>query len=169
MNMKKLVSLAGFSALLAVSPVNASLVVSETTTPSGVFYNYSYTLSESVSSVPYTDFLLSTGDLSPTNVTLNLDGGGAGAWTWLDYSATQVDFYNSGTGTLNLGDSLVISFTSFLPPGPQTLQGFNINTLAASNIVSTPGPTVVPEPGTLSFIAIGLSAVAIGIRRRIHV
>jgi hypothetical protein len=56
-----------------------------------------------------------------------------------------------------------------LPPGPQTLQGFNITTGAASNIVSTSGPTPVPEQGTLSIVAIGLGAVAIGIRRRMHV
>ncbi len=169
MNMKKLALLAGFSALLAVSPINASLLVSEITTPSGGFYDYFYTLSESSPGAPYTDFLLSAGDLSPTNVTFNFDGGGAGAWTWLDYSATQVDFFDSGTGTLNLGDSLVISFASFLPPGTQTFQGFNINTGAASNIVTTSGPTATPEPGTLSVLVLGLGALAIGIRRRSRV
>jgi hypothetical protein len=165
--MRKMTLVAGFIGLLAALPVSASLVVNESSVSSNNFWKYTYTLSESGTSASYTDFLLSTADLSPTNVTFNFDNSGADSWTWLDYSATQVDFYNSGTGSLNLGDSLVISFTSFLPPGAQALQGFNINTGASSNVVNTSGPTATPEPGTLSTLALGLAFLAIGIRRKI--
>ena len=159
--MRKILLLAGLTNLLVTSPIFAGLIANENTTQSGGFWNYSYTLGETGVSVPYTDILLSTADLSPTNVAINFNGGGAGSWTWVDFSASQLDFFNSGTGSLNLGDSLVISFRSFLPPGPQTVQGFNINTSAVSNIVNTSGPSTIPEPGTLGVLAFGIGALAL--------
>ena len=167
--MTKLIWLASVTGLLAVMPLSATLLVSETTSPAGAFYNYSYTFSEAGTSAAYTDFLLTTADLSPTNVTLNFDGTGAGAWTYLDYSATQIDFFNSATGSLHLGDSLVVTFRSFLPPGSQTAQGFNNNTGAGSNSVTTAGPTAAtatPEPASFGFIGIGICAIGALIRRK---
>ncbi len=167
--MKKLFLLASFSGLLSVLPAAASIVVDETASPSGAFWNYRYAVSEAGTSAAFTDIVLTSADLSPTDVAFNFDSGGAGSWTWFDLSSTQLDFFNSGTGTLNSGDTLLITFTSDLGPGPQTMQAFNVSSGVSSNVVSSDGPAAsaaVPEPASVVFLVLGLVVCGFGVLRR---
>ena len=150
--MRKLFLLASVSTLLPLAYAD-SLGVTESTNRTGAFYNYTYTITGGTT--PYTDVLLTSADLSPLNVQLSFDNGGAGAWTWYDASATQLDFFNSGTGSIGPGDTLVIKFASDRGPGPQTIQGYNINTHATSAFTSTQGPVPVPEPGSATLLVAG--------------
>lgn len=170
--MKKLFSTAVFCGLLAWIPASAAtLLVSSSATPSGAEYNYSYTVSISGTGLSLTDIFLTSDDLSPLNVAFTFDGASTTNWSWLSDNTPQdyLDFFDS-TGVLGAGDTLKISFSSFLAPVASHFaigENLNNNPATVSNMVNDViAPTAVPEPASLGLLVLGLGAAGLFARRR---
>jgi hypothetical protein len=163
--MKKLFSTAVLCGLLAWMPASAaSLIVGSSAMPSGAEYNYSYTVSISGTGLSLTDIFLTSDDLSPLNVAFTFDGASAPNWSWLSGNTPQnyLDFFDA-TGVLGAGDTLKITFSSFLAPAASHIAvGENLNNdpVTISNTVSSViAPTApVPEPASAGMLLLGLSA-----------
>lgn len=173
--MKKLFSTAVVCGLLAWVPASAaSLVINSSATPSGAEYNYSYTVSISGAGLSLTDIFLTSDDLSPLNVAFTFDGAPTTNWSWLSNDTPQnyLDFFDS-TGVLGSGDTLKITFSSFLAPVASHLavgENLNNNPITVSNMVSSViAPTAVPEPASIGMLLLALSAAALfaGTRSRL--
>ena len=159
-----LFTLAVLAGLLPAVPVTAAtLVVASSAAQAGSLYNYTYTFSISGSGLALDNIFLGSDDLSPLNVALTFDGNPAVNWSWLGNDTPQnyLDFFNTANGTLGLGDTLRVTFTSaFAPSAGHFAEGLNSSTGDTSNIVtSVTAPTAVPEPASVFAALLGIGAM----------
>lgn len=104
-----------------------------------------------------------TGTPTPETLTVALGlGGGTTDVATLDGVNNGFDWYQGSSGALGLGGSLFDTIV-LTGGGPNSS---NVELGIDNLVVRGPGPTPVPEPGTLAFLLGGLAPLALRLRRK---
>ncbi len=166
MNFKSLTTLSAALLVSIFSSQAANLTATATVTPDNGNFDYSYQFTISGGNVD--NIFLGSNDLSPLNLTIQVDNSLATNWSWLGNDTPQnyLQFFSTDGSSLT-DDVLGVTFTSPFAPGSQFAVGeYSADSSTTNTITGLGGPTSIPEPANFGIFGLALLGTGFVLRRK---